>query len=214
MRPGSMLCALTLLAWSGSAIAQPYAQPPDRGQRGYRAYDEQDPPRPAPSDCWCEERSWARRSLSPFRVHIGAAGRVVTEEITPGMMTAIDIGRGPAGFRATALWARVGSDDGLAQYTGELTLDFGRQSAWRPVLGAGGGFARTYRVDDQGNRTSGGASLGLGVVRAALEYRLPIEGTDSRAGVNVMGVLPAVRGEGAPDVKGWVVVGATLGVGF
>lgn len=213
MRLAPMLCTLAMLASAAPSFAQSYAQPPEGVRRTYRAGDDEYPPSP-PSDCWCEERAWSRRELSPFRVHIGAAGRIVSEEVTPGMMTAVDIGRGPAGFRATALWARVGSDDGIAQYTGELTLDFGGRRSWRPVVGAGGGLARTWRVDDQGNRTSGGASLGLGLVRAGIEYRLPIEGTDARAGLNLIGILPAVRGEGAPDLKGWVVAGATIGVGF
>jgi hypothetical protein len=129
-------------------------------------------------------------------------------------MTALDLGRGPAGFRLSGFWLRVGSDNGLAQYTGELTLDLGGRMAFRPVLGAGAGFARTYRVDDNGARTTGGATLGVGQLRAALEYRIPIEETDARAGVHLIGVLPAVRGEGAPDLGPWLIAAATVGIGF
>ena len=209
MRLSSAVAALIAFTVPSTALAQPYAEPPD----GYRypthrvATDD----RPY-SNCW--DDGWGRRELSSVRVHVGGAGRATSDAFTPGLMTALDLGRGPAGFRATAMWLQVGSENGLAQYSGEMTLDLGGSHPWRPVVGAGAGFARTSRVDAQGNHVSGGASLGIGLLRAALEYRLPIDGTDSRAGIGLMGVLPAVRGEGAPDTKGWVIVAATVGIGF
>jgi hypothetical protein len=112
------------------------------------------------------------------------------------------------------MWFHAGSGEGVAQYTGEMTLDLGGRSEWRPVLGAGAGLARTWKVDAAGNRVDGGANLAIGVMRAAIEYRLPIEGTDSRASLGITGVLPAVKAESAPDLRGWVVGGLSVGIGF
>ncbi len=199
-----------LMASARSAWAQPYAQPPDEPRpRAYRAYDDY---HVSTYDCY--DDGWRRRELGVVRLHVGAAGRATNDAFTPGLMTAIDLGRGPAGFRAAAMWMQVGSDNGLAQYTGELTLDLGGTGNWRPVVGAGAGLARLIRADALGNRVGGGSSLGVGTLRAALEYRLPIEGTDSRAALAVIGVLPAVRGDGAPDTKGWAVITASVGIGF
>jgi hypothetical protein len=161
-----------------------------------------------------DSASWRREHLSWFRLHVGGAGRLASDGLTPGMLTALDFGRGPAGFRASAAWLRVGSDDGLAQYTGELTLDLGGRSRWRPIVGAGAGLARTYRVDDTGARTSGGSSLGIGVLRLALEYRLPLEDVDARVGAHAIGTLPAIRGDNAPDLDPWLIGALTIGVGF
>jgi hypothetical protein len=133
------------------------------------------------------------------------------DEVTPGLMTALDIGRGPAGFRASAFWLQVGSDGGVAQYTGELTLDLGGRHSWRPVLGAGAGLARYYEDGEDGTDAK---SLGIGLVRVAVEYRIPVEATDTRAGLGVIGVLPAIRADDAPDLKPWMVVAASVGVGF
>jgi hypothetical protein len=211
MRIWLVTVCLIGLSVAGEAQAQTYAEPPDGSRyRAHRSYDDWQPP-PQPE---CFDDGWRRRELSIVRLSIGGAGRAQTSEMTPGMMAALDLGRGPAGFRASAMWFHVGSPNGLSQYTGELTLDLGGRGVWRPVVGAGAGLARTGRVDDQGNRTDGGASLGIGLLRAALEYRLPIDGVDSRAGVAVIGILPAVRGDGAPDSKGWVVLTASVGVGF
>lgn len=214
MRPTSWILGLIPLLTVSSAAAQTYADPP----YGYRspdpgpvvAYHPDDPP---PLESYDDTRSWRRSELSVFRFHIGGAGRVLEDEVTPGLMTALDIGRGPAGFRASAFWLRVGSDNGVAQYTGELTLDLGGRHSWRPVLGAGAGLARVYEDVPDGEGTDA-KSLGIGLVRVGIEYRIPVESTDTRAGLGVIGVLPAIRAEDAPDLKPWLIVAASVGIGF
>jgi signal transduction histidine kinase len=108
----------------------------------------------------------------------------------------------------------VGYDDPLAQYTGELTLSLLDRGRLVPTLGAGAGFARTYRVDAAGQHAGGGASLGVGVLRAALEYRLPFRDADTRLGISATGTLPVMKGDGAPDLAPWVLATAALSVGF
>jgi len=214
MRTCAALLAVSAFSLAAPALAQSYAQPPgSRSPYQYRVDDDYSPP-PQTDYCFCEDGGFRRRELSPVRVHVGGAVRADEDHATPGLQTAIDFFRGPAGLRFSAMWFRVGSGEGIAQYAGELTLDLGGRSVWRPVIGAGAGLARTWKVDDTGARVSGGANLGIGVMRVALEYRLPIEGTDPRAAVGLIGVLPAVKAESAPDLKGWVIAGLTVGVGF
>jgi len=215
MRFISLTLGSLLVLTAATAAAQPYADPPYGDPGGpvvARPYYPPDPYPPPPDDDYSTV-AWRRSELSVFRFHVGGAGRVETEEVTPGFLTAIDIGRGPAGFRASGMWLRVGSDGGVAQYTGELTLDLGGTHSWRPVVGAGAGLARLYTDAADGSGTEG-ASLGVGVMRVGIEYLIPVERTDTRAGLNVMGVLPAIRSEDAPDPKPWLVFAATVGVGF
>jgi hypothetical protein len=37
---------------------------------------------------------------------------------------------------------------------------------------------------------------------------------DARVGIDLQGALPAIRSAGAPDVAGWHVAAARVGVGF
>ena len=211
MRLPAVLIAAGVLTTSASALAQSYAQPPmGQGYRRYRVDD--DYALPPPGDYY--DGGWRRGALSPVRIHVGGAVRGDASSATPGLQTALDFFRGPAGLRLSAMWFDVGSDQGLSQYTGEITLDFGGRSAWRPVIGAGAGYARTWRVDESGHRASGGANLGIGLMRVAIEYRLPIDGTDARVGLGVTGVLPAIRSSDAPDLVGWAVAGLSVGIGF
>ena len=214
MRATSWIFALASLLFASSAAAQTYATPPDHRYHGNGhsvvAYHPVDPVDP---DDGYDLQAWRRRELSVFRFHIGGAGRILEEEVTPGLMTALDIGRGPAGFRATGTWLKVGSADGVAQYTGELTLDLGGRNSFRPVIGAGAGLARYYEGQPDGEGTDA-KSLGIGLLRVAVEYRIPVEGTDTRAGLGVIGVLPAIRADDAPDPAPWIVAAATVGIGF
>ncbi len=221
MRPTSAIVSLFALLAAPNAAARdhgphqgqsyadpPYASPPDSSDsvlvyRPHEPLPDHDNHRP----------TWQHRETSLLRFHIGGAGRGNNDEVTPGFTTSLDIGRGPAGFRVSGTWLRVGSDEGLAQYTGELTLDLGAQSPWRPVVGAGAGLARYYQDTADGNGTDA-ESLGIGLVRVAIEYQLPVEATDTRAGLGITGALPAIRAEGAPDLNPWVIVGFTIGVGF
>jgi hypothetical protein len=106
----------------------------------------------------------------------------------------------------------VGSDGGLAQYTAELWVDFGAARRLRPILGAGAGVGRLDEAAANGGIST--STVGLGVLRATLEYVLPLSGADARVGVDVMGVLPAIRDRSAPDLRGWLVTSARVGVGF
>jgi len=155
-------------------------------------------------------------ATSLVRVLVGPAGKVDARSASPGLLAAMDIGRGPTGFRFTAAWLDVGSDHGLSQYTGELTLDFGGLSRLRPVIGAGGGVARkSSSVREDGSLdTSTGATLGIGTVRAGLGYRLPFEEADARVTLDVTGALPAIRTDHDPDVTPWALASLTVGIGF
>ena len=154
------------------------------------------------------------RDDSPVRASVGTVGRVNSDAVRPGLMAALDFGRGPAGFRMSAAWVRVGYDDPLAQYTGELTLGFPLHSAFRPVFGVGGGLARTYRIDAMNNHTSGGSNLGVGIVRAGVEYHLPFTEADARASIGATATLPAIRANDAPKLDPWLLLGAAVTIGF
>lgn len=201
--------ALAVLATSGEALADGFATPPfDRGG-GLVATSRTE--RYSPLE---DLSSYARPSL--VRILIGPAGKVDSNSASPGLLAAIDIGRGPTGFRITGAWLDVGADRGLAQYTGELTLDFGGRSRLRPVVGAGAGVARTsssVRADGSLD-TSAGANLGVGLVRAGLGFRIPFEDADARVALDVTGTIPAIRSDSAPDITPWLLGALTVGVGF
>src|SRR5262249_25449009 len=109
-------------------------------------------------------------------------------------------------------WARAGSDGGLSQYTAELWVDLGRERALRPIVGAGAGVARIDTADPSGEVMT--STLGLGVLRGTLEYVLPVAGADARVGVDIEAALPAIRGRGSPEIVGWLVGMARVGIGF
>jgi hypothetical protein len=168
------------------------------------------------------ERLLSLDDLSPspraslVRLLVGPAGKLDARSASPGLLAALDIGRGPTGFRLTAAWLDVGSEHGLSQYTGEITLDFGGRSRLRPVIGAGGGVARTSSsVREDGTLdASTGATLGIGTVRAGLGLRLPFDEADARVTLDLTGALPAIRTDHAPDVTPWALASLTVGVGF
>ena len=74
-------------------------------------------------------------------------------------------------------------------------------------------MARVYEDVPAGEGTDA-KSLGIGLVRVGVEYRIPVESTDTRAGLGLIGVLPAIRAEDAPDLKPWMIVAASVGIGF
>lgn len=142
--------------------------------------------------------STARASLGPvLRANDGE----------PGLIAALDVGARRTGFRASAAFIQVGSEDGLSQYAGELWIDLVERGPLHPVLGAGAGLARLERED-------GADYAGVGVASARLEYLLPIRDTDARAALLLSGALPAIRGKDAPEIDPWLFAAATLGVGF
>jgi hypothetical protein len=201
--------ALSALGAASTARADGYADPPYRTDPPYRhGAAVVDPEDGAPYA--------SEPKPSIVRFFVGPAGKVDKSSASPGLLVAVDLGRGPAGFRATAAWLDVGAEKGLSQYTGELTIDFGGRSRFRPVVGAGGGVARTSSSvrDDGSLDPTTGSTLGIGVVRAGLGFRLPLEDADARVAVDVMGVLPAIRAASAPDIGPWAMGAVTVGIGF
>lgn len=151
---------------------------------------------------------------SPFRVSVGPVGRISSHAFAPGLGAAVDIGRGPAGFRATAAFVRVGDSDPLAQYGGEITLALPAYGRFVPAFGVGAALARVKRVDETGATTSGGANLGVGTLRGGVDIRLPFDDTDARALVGATVNVPVVRGAGAPSESTYALLGASVAVGF
>lgn len=151
---------------------------------------------------------------SPFRISVGPVGRISSHTFAPGLGTAMDFGRGPAGFRATAAFVKVGDSDPLAQYGGEITLALPAYGRFVPTFGVGAALARVKRVDEQGATKSGGANLGVGTLRGGVDIRLPFEDTDARALLGATVNVPVVRGEGAPSESTWALLGASVAVGF
>jgi hypothetical protein len=152
---------------------------------------------------------------SAVRLGVGPEASTTGRGLGAGLGVAADFGRGTLGFRLAGAWLHgepsSGSPSpvggGLAQYTGELTVDFARRGPWRPVLGLGLGYARV----DTG-RAAG--DVGIGTARLALEYALGFDDADVRVGAGVSGALPGPADGAVTDVKGWALVGASLVVGF
>lgn len=149
---------------------------------------------------------------STFRLSTGPALRATSERADGGFGAALDIGAKAAGARFTGTWIGVGGHHGLSQYDAQLWLDFGQGQRLHPILAAGAGLARLESADTAG--TPRNATIGVGTLRGSLEYVLPIQEADARAGLDVEGALPAIRSQDAPDVGGWVLVGARVGIGF
>lgn len=195
----------TALLASRPAAAQEFATPPPGRSSSYIVRDYDD-----------SYSSYGLVPRSVVRFNVGPAGRISSEGFSPGLLVAIDFGRGPAGFRLTGAWLDVGTEHGLSQYTGELTIDFGGRSRLRPTVGAGAGVGRTSSsVNKDGSANADdGAWLGLGVVRAGLGVMLPLDEVDARLGLDFTGTFPAIRAENAPPVSPWLLAGVNVSVGF
>jgi hypothetical protein len=156
---------------------------------------------------------------SPFRLHLGPQAVTTGRGLGAGLGLAGDFGTGSVGFRLSAAWFRgepTSNDssggtsplgEGLAQFTGEITLDFFKRGPFHPVFGFGIGYARAARGDSAG-------SMGIGTARLGFEYALGLDDADVRLGAGITGVLPGPADQDAKDVKGYALIGATLGVGF
>jgi hypothetical protein len=214
-----VVCTMAVLlgpGWPAVASAQDqavvqigYAEPPPAryAPPPAVAYDAYDPRELPPEEAY----------RSPFRLHVGPAGATTGRGLGLGLGLAADFGRGSVGARLAAAWLKgepSSSDtspspigDGLSQYTGELTLDLRKRGPWHPVLGLGFGLARVTRGD-------GGGNLGIGTARLGLEYALAIEDADARLGCGITAVLPGPADRDVQDVKGWGMVGASIGLGF
>ena len=173
------------------------------------------PPLPPPDAD--EGREGRELYRSPLRLSLGPAGLTTGRSMGAGVGVAADFGRGSVGFRLAATWVRGEASpgsaslspvaDGLAQYTGELTLDLHKRGPLHPVFGLGFGLAKV-------NRGDGSGALGIGTARLALEYALALDDADARIGVGVTGVLPGPSDRDTQDVRAYALVGAHLSIGF
>ena len=155
---------------------------------------------------------------SPFRLSLGPAGVTSGRGLGLGLGLAADFGTGTVGARIAAAWLRgeehnealalnapLGS--GLAQYTGELTLDFHKRGPVHPVFGMGFGLAHVSKSGASGN-------AGIGTVRLGIEYALGLEDADVRIGGGVTGVLSGPSEREVDDLRGYAIVAGTLAIGF
>src|SRR5450432_3058690 len=193
------VCAFALFCPSLARAADGYATPPGDlpGRR-----DDAPPPQgdfepptnePPPQDDFEPEGSSLRLSTGPVL-------RATREHADGGFTAAIDIGARAAGARFAGSWVRTGSDRGLSQYDGQLWIDFGAEQRLHPILAAGAGLARLEYADALGAVHA--STVGNGSLRGTLEYVLPIREANARAGLDIEGALPAIRGADAPDVSG------------
>jgi len=150
---------------------------------------------------------------STVRLHVGPGLRISEADPQGGLFAAVDVGRHAAGARVSGSWVRVGCEGGISQYTRELWIDFAHRSALHPIVGAGAGVARLERRNSETGELETG-SVGVGVLRGALEYVLPVQRTDARAGLEVIGSVPAIRSAETENARAWLLVVATVGVGF
>ncbi len=201
-----ILALVAALGVTSTAKAQ-FAQPPGEP---VIARDEQEPSR---DQYLADPKPPYFTPRSTLRLQVGPALRVSEADPDGGLFAAMDIGERAAGFRLSGSWVRVGSETGMQHYTGELWIDFGDGARLHPILGAGAGVARVNATDPTSGRTST-HTLGTGVLRGALEYGLPVRSTDARAGINVIGAVPAIRGSDEVSSSPWLLLVATVGVGF
>ena len=183
------------------AAAQPFATPPEGNETPIEDYREP----PAAETVAFEEPSMVR-------VSVGPALRVSKEAADGGLAAAIDFGSGPAGARISGAWVRVGSERGLAEYRAELFIDFGAEKRLHPILGAGAAVARLDSMGEDGSLET--ATYGVGILRGTLEYVLPVNEADARAGIDAIGSVPAIHEKGQSDPGPWLALVARVGVGF
>jgi len=151
-------------------------------------------------------------SSSSVRLSVGPELRVSESATDGGLGAALDVGKGAIGVRVSGSWVRVGSDAGLSEYGGDLWIDFGAEQRLHPIVGAGAAVARLNHRAPDGSIDS--SSYGVGTLRGSLEYVLPVERADARAGIDAVGSVPAIQGRSAPDVSPWLLVTARVGIGF
>ncbi len=197
------LALLSLLLFSRAAAAQEFAEPPG----GPLLPSE--PPTDAP---FVETRPDPPADSSTLRVSVGPVLRVARTTADGGLAAALDVGSGPAGARFTGTWVRVGSDEGLSEYRGELFIDFGSERRLHPIVGAGAGIARLGSPGPDGTPVI--ATYGVGVLRGTLEYVLPVSRADARIGIDASGSVPAIQAKSAANAGPWLLFTARVGVGF
>jgi len=149
---------------------------------------------------------------SNARVSVGPGLRLAEAAADGGLVAALDLGSGAVGARASGTWVRVGSAQGLSEYGADLWIDFGAGRRLHPIVGAGAAVARLNEVTATGERAAW--TYGAGVLRGTLEYVLPVEHADARAGLDAVGSVTAIQARSAPDVGPWLVLTARVGIGF
>jgi hypothetical protein len=200
-----LACFALVLSFPAPARAQEFAQPPGAPLEPSPApLHEHEPPR--------EEMASDFLPESSLRVSVGPALRVAKGLTDGGLAAAVDIGSGAAGGRLSGSWVRVGSDVGLAEYRGELFIDFGVDRRLHPIVGAGAGVARLGTREEDGSTKI--STYGIGVLRGTIEYVLPVERADARVGLDASASVPAIQGRGAKDASPWLLFAARVGVGF
>ncbi len=194
----------------GGRFADPPGHPVVVEERHY--LDEGEPP---PFDREDHSREPYR---SPVRLELGPVGATTGRGLGPGLSVAAAFGSGTVGARLQAAWMRgeVRDDaaadaaelgNGLAQYTGELTLDLHKRGPLHPVFGMGFGLAHV-------SHPSGGGNAGIGTARFGLEYALNVEDADVRLGGGVTGVLSGPTEREADNLRGYALIGAQIAIGF
>ncbi len=203
-RLSAAVIGLSVLGLSSVAHAQ-FADPP--GGQPVVAVGGGDYVEPAPR---FEEPFY--HPTSTVRFGVGPVLRLSEPGADGGLGLTIDVGSDAAGVRFSGQWVKTGAERGLAQYAGELWLDFGHDKRLHPIIGAGAGLARVDLAQADGSID--GETIGVGLLRGSLQYLLPVDGTDARAALDVSGALPAIRGENGPDVDPWMTIGVSVVVGF
>jgi hypothetical protein len=206
------LCLAVVLSSSALAHAEPrFATPPDEDAAAGDSQDARPDEPPTHSDDSTHPGDVDAQE-SALRVSTGPVVRATSDHADGGFGAAIDLGSRAAGVRFTGNWVGVGGARGLAQYDAQLWLDFGAAQRLHPIIAAGAGRAQLDVADAQGvvhDRT-----VGVGTLRATLEYVLPISEADARAGLDVEGVLPAIVGQSSAQIGDWLLLTARIGVGF
>lgn len=192
-----LAAAVSCLTGVGTARAEFASAPESPYRRG-------EPP-PAPSTDY-PPAPGSEPPLAPvhstFRFQVGPA--LLLSPGSPGLVTALDIGRRAVGARLSATWLRAETARGLASYSTELWVDFRHDDRLHPILGAGASYLRGGALGEDG-------SAGAGVLRGALEYELPLADADARLGLSVSALVPAI---GTERTRPWMLGALTVGAGF
>jgi hypothetical protein len=175
---------------------------------------------------------------APVRLELGPVGVTTGRGLGMGLGAAAAFGSGTVGARISAAWtrgeARSDADaqfaelgSGLAQYTGELTLDFHKRGPVHPVFGMGFGLAHVSHPQGSGsggnlngggatggNASGGSGNAGIGTARLGVEYALGFDDADVRLGAGITGVLAGPSEREADSLRGYALVGASLAIGF
>jgi hypothetical protein len=208
--PSLSACLFALTAVR-PALAQ-FAEPPDPPEEPALAVDpdeDTDRRRDLDDD---DAESFELLPRSSLRVFTGPALRISNEAADGGLFVALDVGARAAGARISGMWLRAGSPGGMSQYAGEIWIDFGAGERIHPILAAGAGMARLDLADPATGDVDA-VTIGVGLLRGSLQYRLPVRGVDARAALDAIGSVPAFA-EAADDTSPWLTLSASVGVGF